>query len=129
MKATLLTALLMTLGVALVATFLFTPLSDIGQSSREQASAAGNTPTPTKKPTATPTKKPTATPTPTKKPTATPTPTKKPTATPKPEDKKVTICHKPGTPAEQTKKVPQPAVKGHLDHGDYLGPCKPKKKH
>jgi outer membrane biosynthesis protein TonB len=121
MKATLLTALLMTLGVALVATFLFTPLSDIGQSSREQASAAGNTPTPTKKPTATPT--------PTKKPTATPTPTKKPTATPKPEDKKVTICHKPGTPAEQTKKVPQPAVKGHLDHGDYLGPCKPKKKH
>ena len=108
MKATLLTVLLMTLGVALVATFLFTPLSDIGQSGREQVSAMDNTPTPTKKPT------------------VTPTPTKKPTATPKPKDKKVTICHKPGTPAEKTMSVPEPAVKGHLGHGDYKGPCKKK---
>lgn len=31
---------------------------------------------------------------------------------------KVVICHK-GT----TKRVPPPAVKGHLKHGDHLGPC------
>jgi len=37
---------------------------------------------------------------------------------------KVTICHKPGTPAEKTKQVPKPAVDGHLGHGDYLGECK-----
>jgi hypothetical protein len=36
---------------------------------------------------------------------------------------RVTICHKPGTPAEQTKRVPQQAVRGHLGHGDTLGPC------
>lgn len=36
---------------------------------------------------------------------------------------KVTICHKPGTPAEQTKAVPETAVPGHLGHGDSLGAC------
>src|ERR671938_509242 len=36
---------------------------------------------------------------------------------------KVTICHKPGTPDEQTKEVPQSAVEGHQRHGDTLGPC------
>jgi hypothetical protein len=36
---------------------------------------------------------------------------------------KVTICHKPGTPAEQTKEVPAQAVDGHLGHGDTLGKC------
>lgn len=35
----------------------------------------------------------------------------------------VTICHKPGTPAEQTKTVPQPALGAHLGHGDTMGPC------
>jgi hypothetical protein len=35
----------------------------------------------------------------------------------------VTICHKPGTPAEKTLTVPAPAVQGHLGHGDVLGPC------
>lgn len=35
----------------------------------------------------------------------------------------VTICHKPGTPAEQELTVDDDAVPGHLDHGDYLGPC------
>jgi hypothetical protein len=35
----------------------------------------------------------------------------------------VTICHKPGTPAEQTLVVDDDAVPGHLGHGDYLGPC------
>lgn len=35
----------------------------------------------------------------------------------------VTICHKPGTAAEQTLTVPQRALKGHLGHGDVLGPC------
>jgi hypothetical protein len=33
------------------------------------------------------------------------------------------ICHKPGTPAEKTKTVPESAVKAHLGHGDTLGPC------
>jgi hypothetical protein len=35
----------------------------------------------------------------------------------------VTICHKPGTPAQQTMSIPQPALSGHLVHGDTLGPC------
>ena len=37
----------------------------------------------------------------------------------------VTICHKPGTPAEQTTEVDSPAVPAHLAHGDTLGPCEP----
>ncbi|UCG25169.1 MAG: FecR domain-containing protein [Chloroflexota bacterium] len=36
----------------------------------------------------------------------------------------VTICHKPGTPAEQTKTVPRSALHGHLGHGDFHGPCR-----
>jgi hypothetical protein len=36
---------------------------------------------------------------------------------------KVTICHKPGTPAEKTMEVPKSAVDGHLGHGDHPGPC------
>ena len=44
---------------------------------------------------------------------------------PEPREKKVTICHKPGTPAQKTMKVPEPAVKGHLGHGDHLGECAP----
>jgi hypothetical protein len=36
---------------------------------------------------------------------------------------KVTICHKPGTPAEKTMEVPSQAVGGHLGHGDTMGPC------
>jgi hypothetical protein len=35
----------------------------------------------------------------------------------------VTICHKPGTPAQKTKTVPQPALSGHLGHGDTMGAC------
>lgn len=35
----------------------------------------------------------------------------------------VTICHKPGTPAQQTLTVPAEAVPGHLAHGDTLGEC------
>ena len=35
----------------------------------------------------------------------------------------VTICHKPGTPAEHTIVVDDDAVPAHLAHGDYLGPC------
>ncbi len=35
----------------------------------------------------------------------------------------VTICHKPGTPAEKTLVVDDDAVPGHVGHGDYLGPC------
>lgn len=38
---------------------------------------------------------------------------------------KVVICHKPGTPAEQTLLVPHSALDGHLDHGDLEGPCPP----
>jgi hypothetical protein len=40
------------------------------------------------------------------------------------EGGKVTICHKPGTPAEKTKRIPLSALGGHLGHGDYRGPCK-----
>lgn len=39
------------------------------------------------------------------------------------DNEKVTICHKPGTPAEKTMRVPAQAVPGHLGHGDYLGEC------
>lgn len=37
----------------------------------------------------------------------------------------VTICHKPGTPAEQTLVVDDDSVEltGHLGHGDTIGPC------
>ncbi len=35
----------------------------------------------------------------------------------------VTICHKPGTPAEKTMTVPRAALNGHLGHGDTRGPC------
>ncbi|MGB4870136.1 MAG: DUF5666 domain-containing protein, partial [Candidatus Promineifilaceae bacterium] len=54
-----------------------------------------------------------------------PTPTPVPGATPPPPsgDGNVTICHKPGSPAQQTKTVPQSALGGHLGHGDTLGPC------
>ena len=38
---------------------------------------------------------------------------------------KVLICHKPGTPAQKTKQVPFPAVRGHMGHGDTEGPCVP----
>jgi hypothetical protein len=36
---------------------------------------------------------------------------------------KVTICHKPGTPAEKTMQVPSQAVAAHIGHGDTMGPC------
>ena len=38
---------------------------------------------------------------------------------------KVTLCHKPGSPDEETLRVAKPAVPGHLDHGDgdMLGAC------
>jgi hypothetical protein len=39
------------------------------------------------------------------------------------QQQKVTICHKPGTPDEETKEVSQSAVASHLRHGDQLGPC------
>ena len=35
----------------------------------------------------------------------------------------ITICHKPGTPAEMTMAIPQPALSGHLGHGDTMGAC------
>jgi hypothetical protein len=38
---------------------------------------------------------------------------------------KTTICHKPGTPAQKTMKVPDQALPGHLGHGDTTGPCDP----
>lgn len=37
--------------------------------------------------------------------------------------KKVTICHKPGTPAQKTLVIPIQALAGHLGHGDTIGPC------
>ena len=73
-------------------------------------------PTPTI--TATVTISPTITITPTV--TITPTETITPTGT---AEAFVTICHKPGTPAEQTKTIPESALNGHLGHGDTMGPC------
>ncbi|MGF1686882.1 hypothetical protein L4C36_09300 [Photobacterium japonica] len=35
----------------------------------------------------------------------------------------VTLCHKPGTPAEKTLTVNSNALSGHLGHGDSLGAC------
>jgi hypothetical protein len=35
----------------------------------------------------------------------------------------VTICHKPGTPAQKTLVIPVQALAGHLGHGDRIGPC------
>jgi hypothetical protein len=37
---------------------------------------------------------------------------------------KVTVCHKPGTPAEATLEIAAPAEAAHLGHGDYAGECK-----
>ncbi len=39
------------------------------------------------------------------------------------DDAKVTICHKPGTPAQKTMVIPIQALAGHLQHGDVIGPC------
>lgn len=39
------------------------------------------------------------------------------------EDKKMTICHKPGTPAEQTMEIDQSAWPAHQAQGAYIGPC------
>lgn len=36
---------------------------------------------------------------------------------------KVTICHKPNTPAETQMRVPDAAVDAHLGHGDWTGSC------
>lgn len=36
---------------------------------------------------------------------------------------RVTICHKPGTPAERTAIIPISALSAHLAHGDYEGNC------
>ncbi|MBN1580506.1 MAG: FecR domain-containing protein [Anaerolineae bacterium] len=36
----------------------------------------------------------------------------------------VTICHKPGTPAERTMTISRSALQSHLGHGDTIGPCK-----
>ena len=36
---------------------------------------------------------------------------------------RVTICHKPGTPAQKTKTLPLPAAQAHLGHGDVPGAC------
>jgi hypothetical protein len=38
---------------------------------------------------------------------------------------KVTICHKPGTPAEGTLEISTSGLQAHLDHGDVEGACEP----
>jgi hypothetical protein len=35
----------------------------------------------------------------------------------------VTICHRPGMTAEQTKMIPSTALDDHLGHGETEGPC------
>jgi Concanavalin A-like lectin/glucanases superfamily len=37
--------------------------------------------------------------------------------------RKLTICHRPGTPAQNTLVIPTHALAGHLSHGDAMGPC------
>ena len=37
--------------------------------------------------------------------------------------KMVSICHKPGTPAQETLVIPFYALSGHLGHGDTIGSC------
>lgn len=37
----------------------------------------------------------------------------------------VTVCHKPGTPAEQDLVISQNALGAHLAHGDFEGVCVP----
>ncbi|MFZ0548460.1 MAG: hypothetical protein WAM60_23630 [Candidatus Promineifilaceae bacterium] len=84
------------------------------------------TPTPTITPTKTITPTPTMTPTITATPTLTPTVTITPTPTIVPTETAgavVTICHKPGTPAQKTMTLPEAALGGHLGHGDTIGPC------
>lgn len=39
------------------------------------------------------------------------------------EDEKITICHRPGHPSEQTLEVPASALDAHLAHGDTQGAC------
>ncbi|MBU0732456.1 hypothetical protein KKC88_06295 [Patescibacteria group bacterium] len=39
------------------------------------------------------------------------------------EDEEMVICHKPGTPAENTMTINGNNWPGHEAHGDYLGPC------
>jgi len=39
------------------------------------------------------------------------------------DQSKITICHKPGSHAEQSKDIPMSAWGGHHGHGDTLGPC------
>jgi hypothetical protein len=42
----------------------------------------------------------------------------------RPDQTPTTFCHKPGTPAEETKTLPRVAWEnGHQQHGDTLGPC------
>lgn len=36
---------------------------------------------------------------------------------------RVTVCHKPGTPAQKTLTLPLPAAQAHAKHGDTLGAC------
>ncbi len=38
-------------------------------------------------------------------------------------EKTVEICHKPGTPAQQTMRVLTIAVQSHFNHGDFQGKC------
>lgn len=35
----------------------------------------------------------------------------------------VTLCHRPGTPAEKTLVLPSSAARGHMGHGDVAGAC------
>lgn len=53
----------------------------------------------------------------------TPPPAEQPPADDPDQSQRVEICHKPGTPAEQSKSLPAAALGGHLGHGDTLGSC------
>jgi len=44
-------------------------------------------------------------------------------ADPPASKKSVTLCHKPGTPAQKTLVLPSSAAEGHMGHGDTAGVC------
>jgi hypothetical protein len=48
-----------------------------------------------------------------------------PTAVSAAGQERVTVCHKPGTPAEMTLEISASAQAAHIAHGDYEGVCHP----
>ena len=65
-------------------------------------------------------------PSPASTPNPSPTPAPSPPLSPEPD---VILCHKPGTPAQQTLVVPASALQAHRSHGDTDGACSAGERH